>query len=73
MHGQLRLHAVIVADPADQPAAFFGIGDRIARTHLHTDFAGGRGKQARQNAQGRAFARAVGTFERQHCPVQRAK
>jgi hypothetical protein len=63
--GQLRLDTVIVADPAGQPAAFFCICDRIADTHLHTDFTGRRWEQPGQNSQCGAFSRAVGTFERQ--------
>src|SRR4051812_28075861 len=72
-NGELRLDAIIMADPANKPAALFGIGNVVPRGHLHTDFAGSLRQEARENAQSRTLARAIRPFQRQYLPRRRGK
>src|SRR5258705_9120523 len=72
-HAKLRLDAVGVADPADKPAAFFRIGNGIARAHLQPDVPGRLRKQPGKDAQRRTFSRAIRPLQGQHLPRGRSE
>lgn len=66
-HRQLRLHSVLMAEPADEPPAFLGVGDG-ARAGVEFHRAAGLGKQPRENAKQGGFSGAVGAFEGENLP-----
>ncbi len=69
---QLRLGAVVMAEPADALRALLRFVDhQIGRGQ--GDGARGGAQEARDHAQQRGLARAVGAFERQHLPRLDAK